>query len=177
MTILNALVLGVVQGLTEFLPVSSSGHLVIAQSFMNFTQPGVLFDTTLHLATTAAVVIYFREKILNLKLNDIKIIAIGMLPAGFIGFFFQSFVEDLFTSVTVVGFALLITAAMNYFTDIAQARRRKINFLDAFLVGLSQAFAIIPGISRSGSTIFTGTSLGVERQSAAEFSFLLSIPT
>lgn len=177
MNIINALLLGAIQGLTEFLPVSSSGHLVIAQSIMDFNQPGVLFDTTLHFATSLAVIIYFRDKVLNLTKSDVKIILVGMIPAGIIGIFFQSFIEDLFSDTTVVGLALLLTAAMNYFTDLAQARRSKINLVDSVMIGLAQAFAIIPGISRSGATIFAGTSLGVERKRAAEYSFLLSVPT
>jgi undecaprenyl-diphosphatase len=177
MNIFNALLLGLIQGLTEFLPISSSGHLVIAQSLIDFSQPGVLFDTVLHLATTAAVIVYFRYKILHIKKADIKILIIGMLPAVIVGLFFRSFIEDLFTSTKIVGFALLLTATMNYFTDKAQARRRKINVIDSLVIGAAQAFAIIPGVSRSGSTIFAGTSLGVERSTAAEYSFLLSVPT
>lgn len=177
MNILQAIILGTVQGLTEFLPVSSSGHLVIVQSiFKNFDQPGVLFDALLHLATAFAILIYFREKILKLEKKLIYLILIGSIPAGIVGIFFDSFIESLFASTLVVGIALLITAAFNFATDRAYARREKVEGIDAIIIGIAQAIAIIPGISRSGSTIFAATSLGIKRQDAAEFSFLLSIP-
>jgi len=177
MNILYPVVLGIVQGLTEFLPVSSSGHLVLVQSILpGFEQPGVLLDVILHVGTMAAVLVYFRYEILRMSIADIKYLVVGSIPAVIIGLLFQNVIEDLFLSTTVVGVALLVTAAMNFFTDRASARREKMNFVDATVIGLGQAFAIIPGISRSGSTIFAGTSMGVDRAKAAQFSFLLSVP-
>ena len=177
MNFFYAIILGVVQGLTEFLPVSSSGHLVIVQSLLpGFEQPGILLDVILHLGTTAAVLVYFRYEILRMSLNEIKYILVGSIPAGLIGVLFQSIIEDLFLSTFVVGVALFVTAAMNFFTDRASASRERMNYVDALVIGIGQAFAILPGISRSGATIFAGTSMGVDRQKAAQFSFLLSIP-
>lgn len=177
MNFFYAAILGFVQGLTEFLPVSSSGHLVLVQSLLpGFEQPGVLLDVILHLGTAAAVLFYFRYEILRMSLNEIKYILVGSIPAGIVGVLFQSLIEDLFLSTFVVGVALLITGAMNFFTDRASARRERMSYVDALVIGLGQAFAIIPGISRSGATIFAGTSMGVDRQKAAQFSFLLSIP-
>jgi len=177
MNIINAIFLGVVQGLTEFLPVSSSGHLVIAQSFFpGFSQPGVLFDVILHLGTSLAILTFFRSRLSNLKPHFIGLIVIGSFPAALIGFIFSDFIESFFSSTTIVGIALFVTAGMNWFTDKSWGRRKYVGRIDAFFVGLMQAFAIIPGISRSGSTIFAATSLGVDRGEAAEFSFLLSIP-
>ncbi len=177
MNILNAIVLGIVQGLTEFLPVSSSGHLVIAQSlFGGFYQPGVLFDVILHLGTALSTLVFFRSRIFSIKSNFLGLIVIGSIPAGIVGFIFSDFIESIFSSTTVVGIALLLTGIMNWQTDKSWGRRKFLGKIDAFFVGIAQAFAIIPGISRSGSTIFAATSLGVDRAEAAEFSFLLSVP-
>jgi len=177
MNLISAILLGVIQGFTEFLPVSSSGHLVIAQSLIpNFEQPGVLFDVVLHAATAAAIVFHFRSNILKLSFNYISLIAIATLPAAAVGFLFKGILESFFSSLTIVGFALLLTAVLNFFTDRFWAKREFISRLDAIFIGLAQALAIIPGISRSGSTIFAGTSLGVDREKTAEFSFLLSVP-
>lgn len=172
----QSILLGVLQGLTEFLPVSSSGHLVLAQNFFGFTQERVLFDVVLHLGTTLAILVYFTSDILKLSKKTIFLLILGSIPAALVGFLFQDFIESLFASAKLVGVALLVTAAMNWSTDRAQARRDKLGVVDALWIGIAQAFAIIPGISRSGSTIFAGTNLGVNRKQAAEFSFLLSVP-
>jgi undecaprenyl-diphosphatase len=177
MNILEALLLGLLQGLTEFLPVSSSGHLVIVQQLLpNFSQPGLIFDTVIHAGTTLAVLFYFREKILKISREYILLLIIGTIPAVIVGVLFSDFIEGLFNSVIVVGVALIITAVLNYFTDKADARREKIGRIDALIVGVFQSIAIVPGISRSGSTIFAGTSMGLTRSKAAEFSFLMSVP-
>lgn len=177
MNILQGGLLGLVQGLTEFLPVSSSGHLVIAQSLMpGFSQPGVLFDVVLHLATATAIFVYFRGRILNLDKNFLILLTIGSVPAFIIGLLFSDLVESFFESTLVVSVGLLITAAMNWSTDKTWARRPVVGRIDALFIGVAQALAIIPGISRSGSTIFAATSLGVDRNEAARFSFILSVP-
>ena len=177
MNLFSSLLLGVLQGLTEFLPVSSSGHLVLAQYLIpGFSQPGVLFDVVLHLGTLFAIVAYFRKAILDISRKYLFLIAVGTIPAVLFGFLFQSAIEDLFRSVQVVGFALLLTAAMNYLTDWEVKKNKKISTKMAGVVGLAQALAIIPGVSRSGSTIFAGTRLGIAKKKAARFSFLLSIP-
>ena len=177
MNYLQAIFLGVLQGVTEFLPVSSSGHLVIVQSLLpGFSQPGILFDVVLHLATTLAVLVYFREKILRLTKDYTLLLVVGTIPAGLAGILFQDFFESLFSSLWLAGVTLIITGVLNYFTDRFTARRQNVTKVDAILVGVAQAVAIVPGISRSGSTIFAGTALGIERRTIAEFSFILSVP-
>lgn len=177
MNYFHAVILGVVQGLSEFLPISSTGHLVLVQSILpGFDQPGVLFDVVLHLGTTLAVLAYFRYEILRMGLQDIKYIIIGSIPAGIVGILFQAIIEDLFLSTFFVGLGLFLTAAMNFFTDRAKAKRERTTLSDAIVVGIGQAIAILPGVSRSGITIFMGTTMGLDRAKAAQFSFLLSTP-
>lgn len=169
--------LGILQGLTEFLPISSSGHLVIAQSLIpGFNQPGVLFDTVLHLATLFAIVYFFRKRIFALSRKYYFLLMLGSIPAALIGFLFQKNFEQSFSNVHRVGIELIITGILNLMIDKVKTRKKTISYKDSFLVGISQAIAIIPGISRSGATIFTGIKLGIDRKKAAEFSFLLSIP-
>ncbi|OGM16016.1 hypothetical protein A2V56_01505 [Candidatus Woesebacteria bacterium RBG_19FT_COMBO_42_9] len=177
MDILSAALLGLIQGLTEFLPVSSSGHLVLAQSLIpGFTQPGVLFDVVLHFGTTFAVLYYFAKKILALDRKYLILLAIGTIPAGLIGYFFQSQLEAMFGNVSWVAIELIITGILNLIIDKLPSRKAVISIKNSFLIGVAQAVAIIPGISRSGATIFTGVSLGISKREAAEFSFLLSVP-
>lgn len=184
----QAIILGVIQGLTEFLPVSSSGHLVIAQSLIpGFSQPGVLFDVILHAGTLLAVVLYFRKRIISLDKRMFLFLMLGSIPAGFVGFLFKDFLEDLFSNPQAVGVALLATGVMNWAVDTVKRKTHKqslplrgnekrIGWVDTVVVGVFQAIAIIPGISRSGSTIFAGVWQGIKKEDAAEFSFLLSIP-
>lgn len=177
MDISSAIFLGILQGLTEFLPVSSSGHLVIAQSLIpGFSQPSILFDVIVHTGTLFAVLFFFRKKIFKLTKKYLLILLIGTIPAAFVGLFLDSYVEPLFESVKVVGLALLITGIFNLLVDKLETAKEKISKKESFIVGLFQAFAIIPGISRSGSTIFASSKLGIKRKEAAEFSFLLSVP-
>jgi undecaprenyl-diphosphatase len=172
-----AIFLGFIQGLSEFLPVSSSGHLVIIQKLVpGFSQPGVLFDVVLHAGTLFAVLIYFRKDILKMSLKYLLLLVIGTIPAVIVGFLFQKPLEALFSDAFLVGVALLITGVLDIQTDSNQTTQSRITQADSALIGISQAFAIIPGISRSGSTIFTGTMLGIEKSKAAKFSFLLSVP-
>jgi len=177
MLIFHSILLGILQGLTEFLPVSSSGHLVIAQSILpGFTQPGVFFDVILHLGTLFAVVVYFRKQILKLSRKYLMLLIVGTIPAAVLGFLFQDFFERLFLERQLVGFALIVTALMNFLTDKVKAKKSGISNSQSFFVGIAQAIAIVPGISRSGSTIFAATGLGIKKRQAAEFSFLLSLP-
>lgn len=177
MTLLQAAFLGILQGLTEFLPVSSSGHLVLAQSLISgFSQPGVLFDAVLHAGTTLAVIIFFWDKIRKLTKNYFWLLLVGTIPAAVAGVLFQSQFEALFSNPRAVGLALILTGAANFLVDRFPKGEKKLNWKNSLLVGLSQAFAIIPGISRSGLTIFTGVWRGIGRGEAATFSFLLSIP-
>src|SRR3989344_4781636 len=177
MNALWAIVLGILQGLTEFIPVSSSGHLVLAQSLIpGFSQPGILFDVVLHLGTLFAVFYFFRKTILRLGRKYYLLLIVGSIPAALIGFLFQEQLVSTFGNVKMVGLELIITGVLNLLIDRFEANKQKISFLDSFLVGISQAIAIIPGISRSGATIFSAVKLGIDKKKAAEFSFLLSIP-
>lgn len=177
MNVFWALLLGIIQGLTEFIPVSSSGHLVLAQTIISdFEQPGVLFEVFLHAGTLLSIIFYFRKIIFRIKLNYWLLIFLATIPAGLFGFFFQSPLESLFESSRVVGFALIITAILNFLTDKVNPSKGPITSKNAFLIGIAQAVAIVPGISRSGTTIFAGSALGIEKKEAAKFSFLLSVP-
>uniref|UniRef100_A0A6M3MDL5 Undecaprenyl-diphosphatase n=1 Tax=viral metagenome TaxID=1070528 RepID=A0A6M3MDL5_9ZZZZ len=159
------------------MPVSSSGHLVIVQNLIpGFTQDGVLFDVFLHAGTVLAVLYYFRKTLLKLTPKYLFLLLIGTIPAGLVGVFLGSSIENLFNGVYIVGFALLFTAVLNFLTDRAKTGSKEISIKKTILIGMAQALAIIPGISRSGSTIFAGTSLGIKRKEAAQFSFLLSVP-
>jgi undecaprenyl-diphosphatase len=187
-----AILLGLIQGLTEFLPVSSSGHLAVTQHFLpGFHQPGVLFDINLHLGTLMAVLIYFRSEI-KLLVNGILpggagapgrrlalMLIIGTIPAVVVGLLFGPLVEKSFTQLGVVGVGLLITGTLLLLSTRWTRTDRDIESVtvkDALTVGLLQSTALVPGISRSGTTIIGGLSRGLSRAAAARFSFLLSIP-
>lgn len=176
MNILTSVILGIIQGITEFLPVSSSAHLVIFQKLLNFEQPGVLFDVILHAGTLLAVLIYFRKRLFSLTPRMLILLFVGTIPAAVIGFLFQDQLEASFGDVKMVGVQLLITGVLCFLIDKATARRETMSVFDSFLIGFAQAAAIIPGISRSGSTIFAGVYRGLDKAAVAEFSFLLSIP-
>ena len=181
------LVLGVVQGLTEFLPVSSSGHLVLAQRLLHVNPPGVLLEVVLHLGTLVAVLVLFRCDLARLAKaifsggegrKEIIRRIVATLPIALVGFFLETQIEAAFTSALLVGICLLVTGALLFAADCARkrARRSAIRLLDALAIGFAQAAAILPGISRSGATIGTGMILGVRGREAARFSFLLAIP-
>ena len=191
---LQAIILGVVQGLTEFLPVSSSGHLAIFKELLGVeAAEDLMFEVTVHAATVLATIVVFWKPIVQLfaglfkfKYNDetdyICKILVGTIPVMIVGLFFKDQVEELFNSLWVVGGALLLTAVLLYFSDAAakaKARdseaRNGISFWQALLVGVGQAFAVLPGLSRSGATISTGLVSGVKREVVAQFSFLMVI--
>lgn len=193
MDIFHAALLGLIQGLTEFLPVSSSGHLAITQHFLpGFEQPGLLFDVLLHFATTMAVIIYFRQDIWKLlscffrkdpyALDDrhtFWMIVLGSIPTAVIGLSGKDFFQGLFENLPVIGCMLLLTAMLLIVAEKARKNGRdltQLNVNDALLVGAVQGLAIIPGISRSGSTIATLLLRGIDGEAAARFSFLLSLP-
>jgi len=177
MNIIYSLFLGVLQGLTEFIPVSSSGHLVLAQSIISdFEQPGVLFDVFVHAGTLFSIIFYFRERILSLFQKNLTVLIIGSIPAAFAGLFFQDKIESFFTSTYLVGMALMLTGVLNYITDLKVGNKKKISLSNSFLIGIFQALALVPGISRSGATISAASTLGIDKKRAAEFSFLLSVP-
>lgn len=177
MNVLWSIILGAVQGLTEFLPVSSSGHLVIVQQLVpGFDQPGVLYDTVLHAGTLTSVIYVFRKKVFKLSKKYLLLLVVGTVPVAVIGYFAKSAVESLFENLSIVGLALIITGVLNLITNRFSFQNKSVKTLDSLKIGIAQAFALIPGISRSGATIFAGTKLGIDETKAVEFSFILSIP-
>lgn len=176
MEIIYAAILGIVQGITEFLPVSSSGHLAVLGGILELNQPGILFEALLHGGTALAVVWYLRDRILKFTPRDFVLVAIASVPAALVGIFLSDQVEGLFSITRLVGFAFLITAFINYRTDKQTGKRENIDTWDAIVIGLFQAIAIIPGISRSGATIYAGSKMNLNKTRAAEFSFLMSLP-
>ena len=183
----QALILGLVQGLTEFLPVSSSGHLVIFRELLGAEAPSdLVFEITVHVATALATIVVFRKQILDLlqglfkfKYNQqtdfIAKLVVSMIPVAIVGFFFKDKVEELFSSLLVVGCALMVTALLLFLSDRVKARKegKEISFGQALVMGLGQAVAVIPGLSRSGTTISAGLLSGASRNKVAEFSFLM----
>ncbi|MDD4293516.1 MAG: undecaprenyl-diphosphate phosphatase, partial [Bacteroidales bacterium] len=182
---LEAIILGFVQGLTEFLPVSSSGHLTIGKELLGIESSNLKFEVIVHAATVTSTIVVFNKEILNLikgffrfKLNDetnyIIKIAISMIPVFIIGIFFKEYVEEIFGSgLLIVGLSLLLTATLLALTNIIKPREREITKKDAFIIGVAQAIAVLPGLSRSGATISTGMMLGVKKEEIAKFSFLM----
>ncbi len=176
---LNYIILGIIQGITEFFPVSSSAHLVIAQRLLGVTEPAVVVSVALHLGTSTALIIFFFKDILNLWRNFklLSYIIIVTLITGIIGVSGKDFFEKLFDSPVLVALALIVTGIILIFTKkFIQAKRNTLNIKDAFTLGLTQAIAIIPGISRSGITISTLLFRGIDRETSFRFSFLASIP-
>lgn len=174
---MKQLFLGIVQGLTEFLPVSSSGHLVILKHWLGFQSAGVTMEVTLHFATLLAIIIFFRKKILDyIAKEKIYLIIVGTIPIAIIGFFFKDKVELLFDNYLLVTLAFSLTGLILFLSRNSKENKGELNFRCAFIIGIAQAFALIPGISRSGFTVATALLLGVTRKKAFEFSFILAIP-
>ena len=204
MSALQAIILGIVQGLTEFLPVSSSGHLVLGQHLFGLKEPDLLFDVIVHVGTLAAVLVVFRRDIWELTTEAFRLpkllasgglmkeawrerprfkllvlIILGSIPTGLMGVFFKDFFEALFASTLAVGCALLFTGTILFLTGRIPDSNRQIGDFrpgTALIVGLAQGLAITPGISRSGLTISTGMFCGLNKELSARYSFLLSIP-
>jgi undecaprenyl-diphosphatase len=193
MTFFDAIFLGILQGATEFLPVSSSGHLVLAQHLLGgFDQPGVLFDVLLHAGTMVAVAIYFWRDLTGLvsslwRKDDLAIsqrrmllmLIVASVPTAIIGLTFKDFIVGLFERPDVVSIMLLVTGSLLWIAEKLRhisGSRKKLSLVDAILVGTVQGCAIIPGISRSGSTIAALLLRGVDGETAARFSFLLALP-
>ncbi len=196
MSIIQAIILGLLQGLTEFLPISSSGHLVLVPWLLNWGDINDLtFDTAVHLGTLVAVLVYFRKDIGQIimgVLNTLRqrsldddhgrlgwLILLGALPAGLIGLLLEDFFESLFSSPSLVAIFLLITGALLLLSESLSQQKRSVESLswkDSLLIGVAQAGSITPGISRSGATIAAGLALGMRREEAARFSFLLALP-
>jgi len=188
---LQALILGLVQGLTEYLPVSSSGHLAIGQALfgMENGDDNLIFTVAVHVATILSTIVILWSEIdwilkglfkfeMNAETKYVLNIIVSMIPVGIVGLFFKDYVEDIFGSgLLIVGCCLLVTAALLIFSYYARPRQKShISMRDAFIIGLAQAVAVLPGLSRSGSTIATGLLLGNKKESLAQFSFLMVIP-
>jgi undecaprenyl-diphosphatase len=191
MEIIDAIILGVIQGLTEFLPVSSSGHLELGKAILGESKmpaEGLMFTVVVHFATALSTALVFRKDIAEIiiglfkgKWNEetqfaVKIF-ISMIPAGIVGLAFEKELETLFGgSVVFVGFMLILTALLLFLADKAKYTNQKVTFSKAFIIGIAQAIAILPGISRSGATISASVLLGVDKNKAARFSFLMVVP-
>lgn len=188
--IIKALIVGIIQGLTEFLPVSSSGHIELSKAILGMDiedGQNLMFTLVLHTATALSTIFVFRKEI-NKLLGGLfrwekeavhfsfKII-LSMVPAAFVGYFMKDVIEDFFSgNILLVGIMLLVTAVLLLFADKARNTKKDINYKDSFIVGVAQAIAILPGISRSGATIATSVILGNDRSKTAYFSFLMVIP-
>lgn len=191
MTVFQALVMGIIQGLGEFLPISSSAHLVLAPWVFGWEDPGLSFDVALHMGTLLAVVAFFWRDWLEL-FNEAIIkrsgskkallfwyLVIATIPGGLAGYILEEQAETVFRNPLLIAVMLIIMGLILYLVDRRAASRKEMNGIslsDSLMIGLSQAFAIIPGVSRSGVTMTAGRALGLTRQTAARFSFLLSAP-
>ena len=189
---LQALLLGIIQGLTEYLPVSSSGHLTIGQELFGITvddKAKLAFDIVVHVATVMSTLVILWKEIewifkgfFKFKMNDemryVFNILVSMIPVGFVGLFLKDYVEEIFGSgLLIVGCMLLLTASLLAFSYFAKPRQKEnISLKDAFIIGIAQACAVMPGLSRSGSTIATGLLLGNKKEMLAKFSFIMVIP-
>ncbi|MGB1041995.1 MAG: undecaprenyl-diphosphate phosphatase [Tenacibaculum sp.] len=191
MDLLEAIILGIIQGLTEFLPVSSSGHLELAKTILgdnSVPEESLTFTVVLHFATALSTLVVFRKEVFEIlkglfqfKWNDemkfsLKII-ISMIPAVIIGLLFEEQLESFFGGkILFVGVMLLITALLLLLADKAKNTNKEVSFSNSLIIGISQAIAMLPGISRSGATISTSVLLGIDRTKAARFSFLMVVP-
>jgi len=191
MDIIDSIILGIIQGLTEFLPVSSSGHLELGKAMLgnnSIPEESLTFTVVLHFATALSTIVIFRKDILNIikglfkpSINDDQRFAgkiiVSMIPAVLVGLFFEEQLEQLFIgNIILVGCMLLVTAILLFLADKAKNTQKKVGFKDAFIIGISQAIAMLPGISRSGATISTSVLLGNDKTKAARFSFLMVVP-
>lgn len=191
MSVLEAIIIGIIQGLTEFLPVSSSGHIELMKVILDTEidpDKNLMFTVVLHAATAFSTILVFWKEIKQIfsglfqfKINDsfwfsVKII-LSMIPAAFVGLFFEKELDALFNkNVSLVGFMLLVTGLLLFLADKAKNTNKSVSISNAIIIGVAQAIAILPGISRSGATIATSVLLGVDRSQAARFSFLMVVP-
>ncbi len=193
MSLQIAVLLGLIQGLTEFLPISSSGHLVVSQNLLGFDEPPIFFDILIHLGTLTAVIIFFREKLLKLThffLKTLKTkkrltnycnkVMFAVIPVFILGLILKPFFGFIFSSNTIVGISLLITGMMLISNRLVKNNKEEIkdlNIKKAIFIGIAQGLAILPGISRSGATTTASVWAGLKKEEAFEFSFILLIPT
>lgn len=184
MTIFQSIVLGIVQGLTEFIPISSSGHLVIIRALLNWPEPSILFDVVLHGGTLLALLIYFRRDLIKYfrpeKRKFLLILLFSAVPAAIAAPFLKNFIDQNLQNLQLVTIFLLVTALALIISDRLKTKKERpagdMTIKDSLLIGLAQALALIPGISRSGITIAAGRTRSMNRSQAARFSFLMAIP-
>lgn len=189
MTWFEALILALIQGLTEFLPVSSSGHIELGKAILGAEYAdNLMFSVVVHTATMFSIVVVFRNEIgrlitqtLRFKWNSetryVALIAISMIPTGLVGLLFESEIEQFFDGrILLVGFMLLFTASILFLTRFVKTNTKNVGYIHALIIGIAQTIAVLPGISRSGATISTALLMGVERSTATRFSFLMVLP-
>ncbi|HZG58015.1 undecaprenyl-diphosphate phosphatase [Paenibacillus sp.] len=183
MSWIEAFVLGLIQGLTEFLPISSTGHLALGRHAFGLQEAGLFLDTMLHIGTLVAVVFYYREELYGVLKNPLGkvslLLVVGTIPAVVVGLLFEDFFEEISVSGATIGWEFLATGVFLWFADAMRNGRKKmqdLTYTDALVIGSFQAGAILPAISRSGLTIVGGLIRKLDRETAAYFSFLLSIP-
>lgn len=195
MELLKAVLLGIIQGLTEFLPISSSGHLVIGAELLGFQDAGISFEVFLHLGTLIAVIIAFHKELLQMLKSLVSTreqragnselqrfyswnwyVIVATIPAVIVGLFLKDSIEMIFDNILITFGMLAVTGVIMVLTSKLPKRKGEVTMSRSLLIGTAQAFAILPGLSRSGSTIFTGMLLGVQRETAARFAFIMSIP-
>jgi len=187
LSLIETLILAIIQGVTEWLPISSSGHLVVVQEYLLHEPPPLIFDVALHIGTLCVVLAVFWREVtsilralvrLDFKAEEGKLsifIAVGSIPTALIGYFFHDILESFFYNVLVVGIALVINGVFLFFSE-RRGDGRRVDYSDSLLIGVAQGTAIIPGISRSGLTIATALLRRVEKRTAFTYSFLLSVP-
>lgn len=183
MSILEAILLGIVQGFSEFLPISSSGHLVLLQKIFGIKEGALTFDIALHLATLVAVMVVYRKKIIEIIKKPFSklpvYIVLGTIPIGILGLLFNDIIERFFETGATLGVGFIFTGLILMLAENIGKKERdleKMKASDPLLIGTAQAVAMLPAVSRSGMTISSALALGIERKTAADFSFLLSIP-
>ncbi len=190
MSFIESLILGIIQGLTEFLPVSSSGHLELGKAILgdnSLPEESLLFTVVVHAATALSTIVVYRKDIFSIgkgaltgqkeELSFAIKIVLSMIPAAIIGVVFNDQIEALFSkNILLVGLMLLITGVLLYFADKAKNTNKDVSFTSAIIIGIAQAIAIAPGISRSGATISTSVLLGIDKEKSARFSFLMVVP-
>jgi len=187
--LLTTIILGIIQGLTEWLPISSTGHLKIVEHFVDFSlSENLFFDFILHTGTLIVVLFFFRREIKSMLFAlvhlDFKteygrlvpLIIVGTLPAAIVGVVFETLIEKVFQNLLLIGIAFLLCGIILYFAKVGREKTNDVSYLTAMAVGIAEGIAIVPGLSRSGLTIAVALLLGIKREKAFQFSFLLSIP-
>jgi undecaprenyl-diphosphatase len=176
--VISNIILGLVQGLTEFIPVSSSGHLIVAREFLTLHGNDLAFDAVLQLATVLAVLVYFRKDLWALLFDwkKLKIVVLATIPAVILGLLLENYMETVFRNVLLVAIMLVVGSFIMLLSEFFATKDKTLNLKNGFIIGVFQCLALIPGMSRSGMTISGGLFTGLDREAATRFSFLLSFP-